>query len=51
MIADPEHLLRGAAGTGETVVMSSTKAIKTYREQELTGAGGLPEVSSQEGGQ
>ena len=31
MIADPEHLLRGAAGTGETVVMSSTKAIKTYR--------------------
>ena len=51
MIADPEHLLRGAAGTGETVVMSSTKAIKTYREQEPTGAGGLPEVSSQEGGQ
>ena len=51
MIADPEHLLRGAAGTGETVVMSSTKAIKTYREHEPTGAGGLPEVSSQEGGQ
>lgn len=51
MIADPEHLLRGAAGTGETVVMSSTKAIRTYREQEPTGAGGLPEISSQEGGQ
>lgn len=51
MIADPEHLLRGATGTGETVIMSSTKAIQTYREQEPTGAGGLPEVSSQEGGQ
>jgi pilus assembly protein CpaD len=51
MVADPEHLIRGAAGTGETVVMSSTKAIQTYREQAPTGAEGLPEVSSQEGGQ
>ena len=51
MVADPEHLLKGATGTGETVIMSSTKAIQTYREQEPTGAGGLPEVSSQEGGQ
>lgn len=51
MIADPEHLLKGAAGTGETVVMSSNKAISTYREARPTGAEGLPEVSSQEGGQ
>lgn len=51
MVADPEHLLRGAEGTGETVIMSSTKAIQSYRQQAPTGAGGLPEVSSQEGGQ
>jgi pilus assembly protein CpaD len=50
MVADPEHLLRGAAGSGETVVMSSTKAINTYRNQPSTGAGGLPSVSSTEGG-
>lgn len=50
MIADPQHLLQGAEGTGETVVMSSTKAIRTYREQEPTGAGGLTEVSSQDAG-
>ncbi len=48
MVADPEHLLNGAAGSGETVVMSSTKAISAYRDSEPTGAGGLPEISSQE---
>ena len=41
MVADPEHLLQGAAGTGDTVVMSSTKAIATYRNQTPTGAEGL----------
>jgi pilus assembly protein CpaD len=50
MIADPEHLLHGAEGTGETVVMSSTKAIESYREQNVTGSQGLPEVSTQSGG-
>ncbi len=50
MIADPEHLLHGAEGTGETVVMSSTKAIESYREQKVTGEGGLPQVSTQSGG-
>jgi pilus assembly protein CpaD len=50
MVADPQHLLEGAEGTGETVVMSSTKAIETYRATEPTGKGGLPEVSSQSGG-
>ena len=50
MVADPQHLLHGADGTGETVVMSSTKAIETYREAEPTGKGGLPEISSQSGG-
>lgn len=47
MIANPEHLLEGAEATGDTVVMSSTKAIETYRETPPTGAGGLPAVSSQ----
>lgn len=46
MVADPEHLLHGAEGTGETTVMSSTKAIESYRETAPTGAGGLPQVSS-----
>jgi pilus assembly protein CpaD len=50
MIADPQHLLHGAEGTGETVVMSSTKAIESYREQEPTGKGGLTAVSSQSAG-
>jgi pilus assembly protein CpaD len=49
MVADPQHLLHGAAGTGDTVIMSSTKAIETYREQKPTGAGGLPKVSSEGG--
>jgi pilus assembly protein CpaD len=50
MVADPQHLLHGAEGTGETVVMSSTKAIQSYRAQEPTGKGGLPEISSQSSG-
>lgn len=51
MIADPEHLLHGAEGTGETVVMSSTKAIENYRETKPTGGGGeLQAVSSQSTG-
>lgn len=49
MVADPEHLLHGAQGTGQTVVMSGDKAIKTYREQDPTGKAGLPKVSSQSG--
>jgi pilus assembly protein CpaD len=50
MIADPQQLLHGAAGSGDTVIMSSTKAIETYREAKPTGAGGLPQVSSQSAG-
>lgn len=49
MVADPEHLLRGARGSGETVVMSSTKAIDSYREAKPTGENGLKEVSSDGG--
>ncbi|AKH42448.1 pilus assembly protein CpaD [Altererythrobacter atlanticus] len=50
MMADPEHLLKGAEATGDTVVMSSSKAIQTYRDKQPTGAGNLPAVSSQASG-
>ena len=49
MVANPEDLIQGQTGTGETVVTTSTKAIQTYRAQEPTGAGGLPEVSVEGG--
>jgi pilus assembly protein CpaD len=49
MVADKEHLVKGATGTGETVVMSSTKAIDSYREQAPTGEKGLKQVSSEGG--
>lgn len=50
MVADPEDLIHGKQGTGETVVTTSTKAIRSYREQAPTGAEGLSEVASNEGG-
>jgi pilus assembly protein CpaD len=31
MIADPEHLLEGARGTGETLISGSNRAIEAYR--------------------
>lgn len=46
MVADPEHLIHGARGTGETVVMSSTKAIDAYREAAPTGEKGLTASST-----
>jgi pilus assembly protein CpaD len=51
MVADPQHLLEGAKGTGETVVMSSTKAIDTYRNKVPTGQGDLGEVTTAGGAQ
>ncbi len=50
MVANPEDLISGQAGTGETIVTTSTKAIKAYRDKEPTGTGDLAEVSSTEGG-
>ncbi len=41
MVADPEHLLHGATGTGQTVVLTSSKAIDSYREAKPTGEKGL----------
>lgn len=40
MVANPEHLIQGAEGGSETVVMSSTRAIERFREAAPTGAGG-----------
>lgn len=50
MIADPEHLLKGATGQGVTTVMSSTKAIDSYRETPPTGEQGLSKNSTQTSG-
>ena len=49
MVADPEHLIQGATGSGETLVMTSTKAIETYRNKAPTGAGALSNTSSTSG--
>ncbi len=46
MVANPEDLVRGSSTTGQTAVMSSNKAIDTYREQKPTGSAGLKETSS-----
>lgn len=46
MVANPEHLLRGERGTGETTVLTSNKAIDSYREQAPTGEQGLKQTSS-----
>lgn len=49
MVANPEDLLEGQHGTGETVIMTSNRAINAYRNAAPTGGGGttLPEVSSE----
>lgn len=47
MIADPEHLLEGAKGSGETMAMTSTRAIEAYRKLPPSASEGLPEISSQ----
>lgn len=46
MVADPEHLLEGASGAGDTVVQTSNRAIDAYREAAPSGAGGtnLPQA-------
>jgi pilus assembly protein CpaD len=49
MVANPEDLVSGQKGTGETIVSTSTKAIQSYRDQEPTGAGGLAGDSTQGG--
>lgn len=48
MIANPEDLINGQNGTGETVVATSNKAIDAYRGQAPTGEGGLSQTASDE---
>lgn len=50
MVADPEHLIKGANGKGRTVTMTSSKAIDSYREAKPTGEAGLKAQSTQSGG-
>jgi len=49
MVADPEHLLHGATDTGRTTVMTSNRAIETWRDRIPTGAEDLPQVNSASG--
>jgi len=46
MVANPEDLLEGQEGSGETVVATGTRAIQTYREATPTGAAGLQNANS-----
>ncbi|MCJ2182328.1 CpaD family pilus assembly protein [Novosphingobium sp. 1949] len=39
MIANPDDLISGQQGSGDTTVMTSTKAIEAYRKAETTGKG------------
>lgn len=41
MVANPEDLLEGQSGTGETVIATGTKAIEAFREADPSGANGL----------
>jgi pilus assembly protein CpaD len=47
MVADPEHLIHGARASGETTVLTSSKAITSYRTAPPTGEKGLREVSTE----
>ncbi|NVE94747.1 CpaD family pilus assembly protein [Altererythrobacter lutimaris] len=49
MVANPEDLIEGQKGTGETVIMSSTKAIDSFRERAPSGNGG--DVTGGQGGE
>ncbi|MEN9683411.1 MAG: hypothetical protein RLZZ427_1162 [Pseudomonadota bacterium] len=49
MIADPEHLIHGAEATGSTAIMSSTKAIDSYRQNPPTGTQVLKQESTKSG--
>lgn len=50
MVADPQDLLEGKKGSGETVIATSNKAIATFRDAEPTGAGGLMDAAAGGGG-
>jgi pilus assembly protein CpaD len=49
MIANPDHLLAGATASGQTVVMTSNKAIDAYRTAKPSGGGGQVKQTSSQG--
>jgi pilus assembly protein CpaD len=49
MVANPEDLVEGQKGDGETTIMTSNKAIDSYRNQAPSGAEGLSSVSASGG--
>ncbi len=51
MIANPEDLIKGVKGPSQSTVLSSTKAIDTYREAAPSGGGGktLKQTSTKSG--
>ena len=50
MVADPNDLVLGQTGSG-TDPATTSRAIRTYRNQQPTGAGGLPATRTSTGGQ
>jgi pilus assembly protein CpaD len=46
MVANPEDLVHGAESTGETTVMTASKAIDAYRNAEATGGNTVKATSS-----
>ena len=50
MVADPQDLLEGKKGDSETLIVTSNKAISTYRTAEPTGASGLQDAGAVGGG-
>lgn len=49
MVANPEDLLEGQSGSGETIIATGTKAIQTLRDADPTGAAGLGNASGGNG--
>jgi pilus assembly protein CpaD len=49
MVANKEDLVHGQDGTGNTVVLTNTKAIDAYRTKAVTGAQALKQTSTQSG--
>lgn len=50
MVANPEDLVKGASTSGQTTVMSSDKALDSYRTQQPSGEKGLKTNSTSNGG-
>lgn len=50
MIANPDDLVRGQSAASDLRTATSTRAIKTYQDKPLTGAGQLERVATGNGG-